>query len=251
MRLIAARIGPRTALRGSAALVAAGRVTWGLVGVASALLGIALIGGCTGELPTRDGGTVKPSAITTDTPSTETTSSGLTVGTTEGPYYVTGTRELPDGNVNYTGLPGETVRVRGFVYDGSTGTTPLPGARIEIWQADSEGSYHPNANGDASEYSASELVLRGHVIADENGGYEFTTIYPGEYTGRTRHIHVRASADSFGAVATQLIVPALEGDSLTPETDQIARSLPEANDLVFEDVDGVRTARFDFRLGRD
>lgn len=219
--------------------------------IVTALLGIALVSGCSGELPTRDGGTVNPPASTTESPSAETTSTGLTVGTTEGPYYVTGTRELPDGKVNYTGLPGEAVSVRGFVYEGPGGSTPVPGARIEIWQADSEGSYHPNANGDASNYADDELALRGYVTAGEDGAYEFTTIYPGEYTGRTRHIHVRASADGFGAVATQLIVPAVEGDSLTPETDPIARSLPAANDLVFEDVGGVRTARFDFRLGRD
>ena len=179
---------------------------------------------------------------------------GLTVGAGRGPYYVTNAAQLPDGNVNATGLPGDPIKVSGHVYGGEDTSTPLPGARIEIWHADASGSYHPNAGGDASDFRADELALRGYVLASGSGYYEFTSIYPGKYPGRCRHIHVRASEIGFRggvSITTQLIVPAKEGDDQTPETDSVARALPPANHLSFIDIDGVQEATFDFHLGHD
>ena len=34
--------------------------------------------------------------------------------------------------------------------------------------------------------------LRGHQVSDSEGKAEFMTIYPGWYSGRLAHIHVRA-----------------------------------------------------------
>ena len=147
----------------------------------------------------------------------------LTVGTTSGPYYISGTRELPDGNLNYTALPGDPLQISGHVYGGTGDSTALAGATIEIWQADDTGRYHPNTHGDAAAFRADELALRGYVITGADGAYRFTSIYPGIYPVRCRHIHVRVTAAGYGSLFTQLIVPAKEGDSQTPETDQIAR----------------------------
>ena len=33
--------------------------------------------------------------------------------------------------------------------------------------------------------------LRGYQVTDENGAVQFTTVYPGWYSGRTVHIHFR------------------------------------------------------------
>jgi len=122
---------------------------------------------------------------------------------------------------------------------------------VEIWHADTAGGYHPNSNGDASQYTAGQLALRGYVLADENGHYEFTSIYPGYYQGRTRHIHVRASATGFGGVTTQIIVPSKPGDGTTPADDMIAQSLPASYKVVFTDNNGVPETTFDFHLGAD
>ena len=174
------------------------------------------------------------------------------MGAMEGPYYVADTNQLSDGDLNYTGLPGDPIEISGHVYRGSGDSTPLAGAKVDIWQADSSGSYHPNSNGNASDYSSDELALRGYVLTDSDGYYEFTSIYPGQYPGRCRHIHIRASASGYGEIVTQLIVPALAGDTETPETDQIALSLPAAaNDLEFTTQNGVEMAAFDFHLGGD
>jgi protocatechuate 3,4-dioxygenase beta subunit len=144
-----------------------------------------------------------------------------------------GNHQLTDGNLNYAGLPGDPVKISGYVYGGVGSSTLLAGAKIEIWHADSSGAYHPNTNGDAGDFTPSELALRGYVLTDPGGYYEFTSIYPGIYPGRCRHFHVRASATRYGGVVSQLIVPALAGDSQTPQTDSIAQTLPDANDLTF------------------
>lgn len=176
---------------------------------------------------------------------------GLTVGTTEGPYYITNTPELTDLNLNFTGLPGDPIKVIGHVYSGTDTSKPLAGANIEIWQADADGVYHPEANGDMSKYRLSDIALRGYVVAGADGDYAFTTIYPGYYQGRTRHIHVRASAEGYGGVTTQIIVPAKADDGTTQENDMIAGSLPQANFVTFSDQNGTQTATFDFYLAPD
>ncbi|WP_338552169.1 stalk domain-containing protein [Paenibacillus sp. KS-LC4] len=206
----------------------------------------------TGTPPT--GGTDTSGAGTGTGTTTGTTTSGstddtgLTQQVTQGPYYVTGTSQLTSGNLNYDSLTGEKIKVKGYVYAGATGTTPVAGAKVEIWQADDTGNYHPNSNGAASSYTASQLSLRGYVLTDANGYYEYTTIYPGEYTGRTRHIHTNTTATGYKGVITQLIIPSLSGDKMTAAQDNIAQSLPAYNQVTFTAVDGVPTTTFNYRL---
>ena len=77
---------------------------------------------------------------------------------------------------------------------------PLAGALLDFWQADGDGLYDNDG-----------FRLRGHQYADAQGRYRLSTIVPGAYSGRTRHIHVRvqpASAAGPGRVlTTQLYFP--------------------------------------------
>jgi protocatechuate 3,4-dioxygenase beta subunit len=171
-----------------------------------------------------------------------------TVSAGRGPYYVSNTAELPDGNLNFTGLPGELVRVTGHVYGGSDGHLGLAGARIEIWHADSTGSYHPNAPGDAADFRREDLALRGCVVTGLDGRYAFSSIFPGKYPGRCRHFHVRVSAPGHRPVSTQLIFPARPGDAERPENDFVARSLPPDYQVRPVDSGGTHEVEFDFRL---
>lgn len=120
------------------------------------------------------GGTSTDSSAETGDQSTAD-DTGLTMQVTQGPYYVTGTSQLTNGILNYDNLTGTPIKVQGYVYAGATGATPIAGAKVEIWHADDTGNYHPNSNGSASNYSSDEISLRGYVLTDENGYYEYNT----------------------------------------------------------------------------
>jgi protocatechuate 3,4-dioxygenase beta subunit len=178
----------------------------------------------------------------------EKSSCALTVEAVEGPYHVTGMPELADGNLNATHLEGLAVEVSGRVFDGLGNDRPIAAAEVEIWHADSSGNYHPNGNGPSSGYQASELALRGFVRTDAEGRYRFSTIYPGEYTGRARHFHFKIRAPGKPELTTQLIVPARAGDQLTFDTDDIAEGLPNCQLLAVDESATPAKASFDFRV---
>ena len=66
-------------------------------------------------------------------------------------------------------------------------TSPLRGAYVDIWQCNALGVY----SDEQVENTAGEKFLRGMQVANEFGNVVFTTVYPGWYSGRTVHIHLR------------------------------------------------------------
>jgi protocatechuate 3,4-dioxygenase beta subunit len=172
---------------------------------------------------------------------------GLSVAVTEGPYYVSGSVALKDSNLNATNLAGTPIQISGHVYEGLDNSKPTANAKIEIWHADGSGSYHPNNNGPIGSYKPEDIALRGFIMTEANGAYSFTTIYPGEYTGRTRHIHFKIT-DGAKILTTQLIIPSLTGDKITFDEDSIAQGLPACALLKFDTSATPEAATFDFRL---
>ena len=116
----------------------------------------------------------------------------LTVAETEGPYFKTSSPErtsLVDDTTQGTVL---TITGQVLAPDG----TPIANALLDFWQANPSGAY------DNSGYN-----LRGHQYADANGYYTLTTVVPGLYPGRTRHIHVKVQAPNGPVFTTQLFFP--------------------------------------------
>lgn len=111
---------------------------------------------------------------------------------TEGPYFTPGSPAKTD--LREPGMPGTTLVVSGFVL--AADCTPLVGAKVDVWQADSTGTY------DNSGY-----VLRGHLFSAADGSYSFTTVVPGIYPGRTEHIHVKVTPAGSETLTTQLYFP--------------------------------------------
>ena len=116
----------------------------------------------------------------------------LTPPMTEGPFYTPNTPLKT--SLLEVGMPGTRVLLSGFVIDRDC--SPISGAYLDFWQADAEGVYDNNG-----------YRLRGHQFSDENGRYALETILPGEYPGRTPHIHFKAQAPGGAMLTSQLFFP--------------------------------------------
>lgn len=117
---------------------------------------------------------------------------------TEGPYYLDGALVRKDITEGKSGVP---LTLRLTVVDATDGCTPVKGAAVEIWHCDAWGYYsgYTTANPGGSAPAESEdgstadddTYLRGYQIANANGVVKFETIFPGWYTPRTCHIHLK------------------------------------------------------------
>jgi protocatechuate 3,4-dioxygenase alpha subunit len=152
------------------------------------------------------------------------------------------------------GLPGEghsellasdsehAIRIEGTVYDGQG--EPVPDALIEIWQADRSGAYN----------ASSSFQGFGRCETDDQGGYWFVTLKPGQVPapgGSMQAPHISVSVFARGLlkhVATRIYFPdeadANEADPVLSSVDPGLRPT-----LVAREDDGV--LRFDIRLQGD
>ncbi|MCF6476731.1 dioxygenase [Nonomuraea sp. MG754425] len=112
-----------------------------------------------------------------------------TIPQTEGPYFKPNS---PQRAV----LPGvgTPLTVSGYVF--GLACQPLANVLLDFWQADNNGAY------DNVTYN-----FRGHQYTNAQGAFKLTTIVPGLYPGRTRHIHVKAQAPGRPVLTTQLYFP--------------------------------------------
>lgn len=149
-----------------------------------------------------------------------------TIAQTEGPYYTPNTPERT--SLLEEGISGRRLLLTGFVL--APDCSPIPRALIDFWHCDDTGVY------DNVGYR-----LRGHQFSDDNGGYQLTTIVPGLYPGRTRHIHVKVQAPNQPVLTTQLYFPN------EPENDRDGIFHPSLLMEISEDADGMN-ARFNFVL---
>ena len=125
---------------------------------------------------------------TTDPPRGGSTTCVLTADLTEGPYFVDGRLNRSDIRADpITGAvsAGQLLTLQ-FNVSRVTGSscTPLTGAYLDVWHCDAVGVYS-----DVS--GSSRKFLRGYQITDASGVAQFTTIYPGWYSGRAVHIHFK------------------------------------------------------------
>ncbi|MFM9694765.1 intradiol ring-cleavage dioxygenase [Streptomyces europaeiscabiei] len=130
--------------------------------------------------------------------STDSACMTLMSSVTEGPYYLDGALVRKNITEGKSGVP---LTLRLTVVDATDGCTPVPGAAVEIWHCDAWGYYsgYTTANPGGAAPAESEdgstaddaTYLRGYQIANANGVVKFETVFPGWYTPRTCHIHVK------------------------------------------------------------
>jgi protocatechuate 3,4-dioxygenase beta subunit len=107
----------------------------------------------------------------------------LTPEQEEGPFYVDLARVRQDIAEDRPGVP---LALALTVVDSNT-CEPIRDAAVDIWHCDALGVY----SGEPSEGTAGKTYLRGIQLTDRNGLAEFATVYPGQYPGRTTHIHLK------------------------------------------------------------
>ncbi|MFH5823191.1 dioxygenase [Georgenia sp. AZ-5] len=189
-----------------------------------------------------------------------------TEATVFGPFFVEDAPRIDNGGDIAGGAPGQPCWVEGTVRDADG--NPLPGARIEVWEADEDGFYDV-------QYDDGRVAGRAHLFADEHGAYRFWGLTPAPYpiphdgpvgrmlqaVGRSpmraSHLHFMVSAPGQHTLVTHIFV---EGDELLTkdsvfgvknslvkrfETQPAGTPTPDGRDL--GDADWARV-RFDIVL---
>jgi hydroxyquinol 1,2-dioxygenase len=191
---------------------------------------------------------------------------GATDSTVLGPFHVVESPPRALGDTIDHVNTGEPCVVTGRVI--STDGTPLPGALLDVWQANELGFYdvqqpgvQPLGNG------------RGLFTADEEGRFWFRTVVPCHYpiptdgpvgnlleaTGRhpyrPAHIHFIAGAEGHTPVTTHIFVadsPYLESDAVFAVKKNLVQEFSEVDDpgqaAEYKVANPFRRARFDIVL---
>jgi hydroxyquinol 1,2-dioxygenase len=97
-----------------------------------------------------------------------------TPATVLGPFHIEGSPELGFGNDMSQGLPGTPLVLTGTVRD--LDGNPVPGAVLDVWQADNEGLY------ESQHADVDEARLRAKYTTREDGSYCLRTVAPLGYT---------------------------------------------------------------------
>lgn len=188
---------------------------------------------------------------------------GATDSNVEGPFYAIGAPELGSGDGALPRLPmrpdepGDTLVFSGVVR--STAGQPVPGAVLDLWQADADGLYSQFAPG------LPEWNLRGRVTAGPGGRFAVETVVPHPYDipgdphtarllelldlepHRPAHIHVKVTAAGHAPLTTQVYFagdPWLEHDVVGGARPSLVTKLERADG---PDLGGY-TCQFDFTL---
>ncbi|MFD9560582.1 carbohydrate-binding protein [Streptomyces sp. NPDC059994] len=145
---------------------------------------------------------------------------------TEGPYFKPNSPER--ASLLEPGTPGTRLTVTGYVF--GRACLPVAGVLLDFWQADTNGAYDNTG-----------FRLRGHQYTDARGAFTLTTVVPGLYPGRTRHLHVKAQAPGRPVLTTQLYFPGEPRNNTDSLFD--ARLL-----MTVRDAGAAKEAAFDFVL---
>jgi hydroxyquinol 1,2-dioxygenase len=136
-----------------------------------------------------------------------------TPATVLGPFHIEGSPQLDFGGDMSEGVPGRPLYVHGVVRD--LEGKPVPGAVLDVWQADTDGAYE-------SQLDVDEARLRAKYRSRDDGSYCLRTIAPKGYTipmdgpvgdlisrtgishFRPAHVHFLVTADGFEPLITHL-----------------------------------------------
>jgi protocatechuate 3,4-dioxygenase beta subunit len=168
------------------------------------------------------GGSAAPSSSATEA-TAATPDCVLMPELTEGPYYLDLDLVRSDITEDRPGLP---LDLRVSVVDADA-CEPIEGAAVDVWHCDAGGAYS------GVEGAAGETFCRGVQLTDASGVAEFRTIFPGWYTGRAVHVHLKVQVDGDQTHTGQLFFdPAVTSAvyALEPYAERGEQDVPNSSD---------------------
>lgn len=138
-----------------------------------------------------------------------------TEATVFGPFFVEHAPRIELGEDVSFGAVGEPCFLEGTVRD--TAGIPIPGARIEVWEADEDGFYDV-------QYTDARTAARAHLFSDGDGAYSFWGLFPTPYPiphdgpvgdllakasrspMRASHLHFMVTAPGYRTLVTHIFV---------------------------------------------
>ncbi len=164
---------------------------------------------------------------------------------TEGPYFVDNQLDRSDIRIEPSDgsiTPGVPLTLAFNVSQvASGGCAPLANAKIDVWHCDALGVYSGVNDTMTSSNTVEQKFLRGYQLTDANGMAQFTTVYPGWYTGRAVHIHFKIRTTSTTGGAYEFTSQFFFDDSLSDQVFTLApyngksgRRMRNANDNIYQ-----------------
>lgn len=168
-----------------------------------------------------------------------------------GPFPVMKFRNQADHDINLVQIKGNTkaatgqvIIVTGIVQDADC--NPVHGAVVEIWQANHVGKYRHELQDNGS--SDPNFQGWGQAVTNKKGLYRFTTILPGLYGSRARHIHFKVARRGYHELVTQMY---FEGDE-RQKNDFVLNQLTHKEQVMLivtpVESEGIPTFNFNIHL---
>ena len=155
----------------------------------------------------------------------------LTPEQEEGPFYVALNKVRSNIRGTRQGVP---LTLRITIIDSSS-CKPVKGAAVDLWHADAAGHY----SDESSEDTVGQTWLRGVQLTNASGLATFRTIYPGFYSGRTTHIHVKVHTGGHVSHTGQIFFP----EALSTKVYRTAEYLKDTNERTLRKNDHVYTGQ--------
>ena len=145
---------------------------------------------------------------------------------TEGPFYLDINKVRSDITES---RPGAALALALTVVDANT-CAPVSGAAVDIWHTDASGDYS-GVSGNSGTF------MRGTQVSGSDGVVSFKTLYPGWYTGRAVHIHIKVHAGGNVVHTGQLFFPDAFTSTVykrSPYSSRPGPDLRNAQDSIFQ-----------------
>jgi protocatechuate 3,4-dioxygenase beta subunit len=112
----------------------------------------------------------------------------------------------------------------------------VEGAAVDVWHCDADGEYS------GVQGAEGETFCRGVQMTDASGVAAFRTVFPGWYTGRAVHVHLKVTADGDQTHTGQLFFdPATTSAvyALEPYAERGEQDVPNESDGIYAESGGV------------